>query len=132
MTTVPFMSTEASDSRIASTARWSAASLFPRPCRGAAASAPASVTRNSSSARLRLIFGSSITESRVKESAQAAAADRQLVGLHPELLFAGEPAVPSAVDVDARPFQDRGHADLLLAQDGVEPVDQDLVLVELD
>ena len=39
--------------RIASTAAWSAASLSPRPTRRAAASAAASVTRTSSSARLR-------------------------------------------------------------------------------
>src|SRR5438067_315720 len=36
ITTVPFMSTEESDSLIAWTARRSAASLFPRPCSGAA------------------------------------------------------------------------------------------------
>src|SRR5437870_1067629 len=49
MTTVPFMSTVASEVRMASTARASAASLLPRPCSGAAARAPASVTRSSSS-----------------------------------------------------------------------------------
>src|SRR4030081_3873641 len=56
------MSTDARALRIASTARRSSASLLPRPCSGAAASAPASVTRRSSRARLRLIFGSSIIE----------------------------------------------------------------------
>src|SRR5665213_28103 len=55
MTTVPFMSTDASAFRIASTARPSAPILSPRPWSGAAARAPASVTRSSSSARLRSI-----------------------------------------------------------------------------
>ena len=58
------MSTLASEVRMASTALASAASLLPRPCSGAAARAPASVTRSSSSARLRLILGSSIIECR--------------------------------------------------------------------
>src|SRR2546429_2857329 len=58
------MSTVASEVRMASTALASAASLLPLPCSGAAARAPASVTRSSSSARLRLILGSSIIECR--------------------------------------------------------------------
>ena len=47
------MCTECSRLRIASTAAWSAASLSPRPTSRAAASAAYSVTRTSSSARLR-------------------------------------------------------------------------------
>src|SRR5256714_2315144 len=53
MTTTPSMCTECSRLRIASTAAWSAASLSPRPTSRAAASAAYSVTRTSSSARLR-------------------------------------------------------------------------------
>src|SRR2546423_936989 len=94
MTTVPFMSTEASDSRIASTARRSAASLLPLPCSGAAARAPASVTRSSSRARLRLIFGSSITE--CETLADAAPPDRQFVRLNPQVFLAGETTVAAA------------------------------------
>src|SRR3977135_610890 len=54
MTTVPFMSTTAIALLIASTARRSAADLLPRPCSGAAARAPAPVTRRSSRASVRL------------------------------------------------------------------------------
>src|SRR5688500_3780026 len=53
MTTTPFMATVSSMRRIASTAAWSAASLSPRPIQRPAPSAAASVTRTSSSARLR-------------------------------------------------------------------------------
>ena len=53
ITTTPSIETESSTSRIASTAAWSAPSLSPRPTIRAAASAAASVTRTSSSARLR-------------------------------------------------------------------------------
>src|SRR3954452_13952733 len=53
MTTTPSMCTEPSRTRMASTAAWSAASLSPFPTRRADASAAASVTRTSSSARLR-------------------------------------------------------------------------------
>src|SRR3954451_15216155 len=53
MTTTPSMCTEPSRTRMASTAAWSAASLSPLPTRRADASAAASVTRTSSSARLR-------------------------------------------------------------------------------
>src|SRR4051812_23637104 len=53
MTTTPSMWTEPSRWRMASTAAWSAASLSPLPTRRADASAAASVTRTSSSARLR-------------------------------------------------------------------------------
>src|SRR5256885_1188268 len=130
MTTVPLMSTEASDSRIASTARRSAASLLPLPCSGAAASAPASVTRSSSSARLRLIFGSSITE--CETLADAAPPDRQFVCLNPQVFLAGETPVAAAVDIDAGALEHRGDADPLLVQHGLKSVDQDLVLVELD
>src|SRR5207249_10510027 len=108
MTTVPFMSTDASDSRIAYTARLSAASILPRPWSGAAASAPASVTRSSSSASLRLILGSSITSR--DNLTQAAAADRQRVGLDPQVYLAREPAVATAVDVDACALEQIGRA----------------------
>src|ERR671932_843081 len=53
MTTTPFIATESSIRRIASTAAWSAAFLSPRPTQRAAAIAAASVTRTSSSARFR-------------------------------------------------------------------------------
>src|SRR6266480_1007121 len=130
MTTVPLMSTEASDSRIASTARRSAASLLPLPCSGAAASAPASVTRSSSRARLRLIFGSSITE--CETLADAAPPDRQFVRLDPQVFLARETTVAAAVDIDAGALEHGGDADLLLVQHGVKSVDQELVFVELD
>src|SRR6266516_167985 len=130
MTTVPLMSTEASDSRIASTARRSAASLLPLPCSGAAASAPASVTRSSSRARLRLIFGSSITE--CETLADAAPPDRQFVCLNPQVFLAGETPVAAAVDIDAGALEHGGNANPLLVQQGVKSVDQDLVLIELD
>src|SRR3989442_2128479 len=135
ITTMPFMSTVASDSRIASTARASAASLLPRPCRGAAASAPASVTRSSSSARLRLILGSSIIDVPMRvtdELSQAATADRQFVCLHQKLLFARQPPVSGPVDVNACPFQDGRDPHHLARESRIEAVDQDLVLVELD
>src|SRR4051812_33279138 len=59
MTTTPSMWTECSRLRIASTAAWSAASLSPRPTSCADARAANSVTRTSSSARLRSsrVFG---------------------------------------------------------------------------
>src|SRR5215210_6560409 len=53
ITTVPSMRTVSRSRRMASTAAWSAASLSPRPIQRAEASAAASVTRTSSSARLR-------------------------------------------------------------------------------
>src|SRR5437764_2685538 len=53
ITTIPSIGTVSSISRIASTAAWSASSFSPRPTQRAAASAAASVTRTSSSARLR-------------------------------------------------------------------------------
>src|SRR6478672_9300376 len=53
ITTTPSISTVASMCRIASTAAWSAASLSPNPTQRAEASAAASVTRTSSSARFR-------------------------------------------------------------------------------
>src|SRR3954469_10858228 len=53
MTTTPFMAIEARTGRIASTAAWSTRSLSPRPMKRPAAMAAASVTRTSSSARLR-------------------------------------------------------------------------------
>src|ERR671931_885211 len=53
MTTMPSMSIEARTGRIASTAAWSTRSLSPRPMKRPAAIAAASVTRTSSSARLR-------------------------------------------------------------------------------
>src|SRR6266550_2778412 len=130
MTTVPFMSTVASEVRMASTARASAASLLPLPCSGAAARAPASVTRSSSSARLRLIFGSSITE--CETLADAAPPDRQFVCLNPQVFLAGETPVAAAVHIDAGALEHRGDADPLLVQHGLKSVDQDLVLVELD
>src|SRR6058998_505397 len=129
MTTVPFMSTDASDSRIASTARLSAASLLPRPWSGAAASAPASVTRSSSSARLRLVLGSSITSR--ENLTQAAAADRQLVGLDPQIFLAREPAIAAAVDVDARALEHGRDPHPLVSEHRFEAVDQHLVLVQL-
>ena len=54
ITMTPFMSTVCRTKRIALTAAASAASLSPRPMKRPAASAPASVTRTSSSARLRV------------------------------------------------------------------------------
>ena len=53
MTTIPSIATEPSTGRIASTAAWSTRSLSPRPMNRPAAIAAASVTRTSSSARLR-------------------------------------------------------------------------------
>src|SRR5918995_5324178 len=53
ITTTPSMATVSSIARMASTAAWSAASLSPRPIHRAQPSAAASVTRTSSSARLR-------------------------------------------------------------------------------
>jgi hypothetical protein len=53
ITTTPSIATESRTKRIASTAAPSAASLSPRPTQRAAARAAASVTRTSSSARLR-------------------------------------------------------------------------------
>src|SRR5215831_9642834 len=53
MTTTPSIETESSIARIASTAAWSAASLSPRPTQRPAPIAADSVTRTSSSARLR-------------------------------------------------------------------------------
>src|SRR4051812_157271 len=53
MTTTPFMAIEARTGRMASTAAWSTRSLSPRPMKRPAAIAAASVTRTSSSARLR-------------------------------------------------------------------------------
>ncbi len=61
ITTMPSIGTVSSRRRIASTAAWSAASLSPRPVQRAAASAAASVTRTSSSARLRSGFVESRT-----------------------------------------------------------------------
>src|SRR4051812_31276916 len=58
MTTVPSMFSELSAVRMASTAAWSAAFSSPRPISREAASAAASVTRTTSSARLRsIIYG---------------------------------------------------------------------------
>ncbi len=56
ITTMPSIETESRTKRIASTAAPSAAILSPRPTQRAAASAAASVTRTSSSARLRSGF----------------------------------------------------------------------------
>src|SRR5206468_85223 len=53
MTTMPSIAIEARTGRIASTAAWSTRSLSPRPMKRPAAMAAASVTRTSSSARLR-------------------------------------------------------------------------------
>src|ERR1700682_1093155 len=135
MTTVPFMSTAPSAPRIASTARASAASLLPRPCSVAAARAPASVTRRSSRARLRLIFGSSIIGPSVYEAAASSAdpapADRQLVRFDPEVDLARQAAVAIPVDIDAGTFEHCGDPHLGALQHGVESVDEHLILVEL-
>ncbi len=53
ITTVPSMATLSKARRIASTAAPSASFFLPRPIQRLAASAPASLTRTSSSARLR-------------------------------------------------------------------------------
>src|SRR5205809_101308 len=53
ITTTPRIETLSSTKRMASTAAWSALSFSPRPIQRAAAIAPASVTRTSSSAMLR-------------------------------------------------------------------------------
>src|SRR3954447_12050507 len=53
ITTTPRIETLSRTNRIASTAAWSALSFWPRPIHRAAAMAPASVTRTSSSAMLR-------------------------------------------------------------------------------
>ena len=63
---------------------------------------------------------------------EAAAADRQFVRFHPELFLAGKPAIATPVHVHAGSLQYRGDAHLLALELGVEGVDQDLVLVELD
>src|SRR6266849_6542437 len=137
MTTVPRMSTSASAARIASTARASAAILLPRPCSGAAASAPASVTRKSSSARLRLVRGS-INYRTVWSDiaggslADAPAPDRQFVCLYPEILLAREPAIAIPIGVDAGPLQHCGDPHARAGQDGDETLEEDLILIELD
>src|SRR6478672_2472487 len=121
MTTVPFMSTVARELRIASTARASAASLLPRPWRGAAASAPASVTRSSSSARLRLIFGSSIIVDSAKGNGglrKSATSDGKFVRLHPQLFLAGQASLATLMYVNARPLEDCGDPDPLAIQGG--------------
>src|SRR4051794_8351800 len=93
MTTTPAMFTVPSISRMASTAAWSAASLSPRPTQRPAASAAASVTRTSSSARLRsgaccvsvvpLVFSVAATSADPK--ACPASADRRMPRLRPHL-----------------------------------------------
>src|SRR6478672_9025005 len=81
ITTTPSISTVASMCRIASTAAWSAASLSPKPTQRAEASAAASVTRTSSSARLR----SGASDIAREDTARGSGVDRsdlldQLVG----------------------------------------------------
>jgi hypothetical protein len=53
ITTVPSIGSRLSSRRIASTAAWSAAFSWPRPRKRAAATAARSVTRTSSSVRMR-------------------------------------------------------------------------------
>jgi hypothetical protein len=64
--------------------------------------------------------------------AKAPAPDGQLVGLDPQLLFARQAPVAAPVDIHARALEDGGDPDLLLAEDGVEAVDENFVLVQLD
>jgi len=72
-------------------------------------------------------LGSSIIE--LRKLTQAASADWQLIRLDPKFFFAREPSIPAPVDVDARSFEDRGDAHLLVAEDRVKAVDQQLILV---
>src|SRR6478672_221224 len=117
MTTVPFMSTEARALRMASTARPSAPILSPRPCSGAAARAPASVTLSSSRARFRSISWSNqppppvdIAPGSVSESsASAAPPDWQPACLDPEVVLAGQPAIAADVLVDAGSLEHGRH-----------------------
>src|ERR1700687_4437130 len=131
------MSTAPKAPRIASTARASALSLLPRPGSGAAARAPASVTRSSSRARLRLILGSSIiwlpsVYEAATTSTYPPAADRKLVRFDPEVDLAREAAVAIPVDIDAGTLEHRGDPHRSPVQHGVEGVDQQLILIELD
>src|SRR5947209_13425340 len=64
MTTTPSISIFPSERRMASTAAPSALFLSPRPIQRALARAPASVTRTSSSARLRLISADTLSVAR--------------------------------------------------------------------
>jgi hypothetical protein len=69
ITTVPSMASELSEVRMASTAAWSAIFSSPRPISLEAARAAASVTRTTSSARLRSSFTSLAIVSSVGVSA---------------------------------------------------------------
>jgi hypothetical protein len=64
--------------------------------------------------------------------ADAPAPDRQFVRLHPEIFLVGESAVTITADIDAGPLQHGGDADADAIETGVERVDEDLVLVQLD
>src|ERR1041385_3856087 len=125
MTTVPFMSTDPRAERMASTARWSASFSFPRPCSGAAASAAASVTRRSSSARFRSRGGCDILRRRLPETA---APDRELVGVDQQVVLVGEAPVPVQGHVHARALQQGGDGHDLAPNGGLEALDEDLVL----
>src|SRR5258708_13804520 len=116
MTTVPRMSTDASAARMASTARWSASSLFPLPWSGAAASAAFSVTRSSSSARLRSSGGCDISPPRLPEPA---AADRELLRIDEQVVLVGQSPLAVSGDVHARRLQHRRHRDHLAAKRGL-------------
>src|SRR5579884_1653106 len=132
MMTVPRMSTEASAVRMASTARWSASSLLPRPWRGAAASAAASVTRSSSRARLRSMGPNPISVLYTRSLSHAAAFDRQFLGLDHQKPLVGQ--APHAIRglVHAGALEDRGDHHRDPVDGGLEPLLQDLVLPKPD
>src|SRR6476646_4030384 len=137
MTTVPFMSTDAIALRMASTARPSAPILSPRPWRGAAARAPASVTLSSSRARFRSISWSIIspptTWRRVaypESLAGAAATDRELVSFDPYVLLAGQAAIPGEVHVHAGALEHGRDPNLDPVKGGLKGVDEHLIFLE--
>ena len=78
------------------------------------------------------LFNHRLTENVTEGLSQAAAADRQLVCLHQELLFARQPPVSAPVDVNARPLEHRRDPHHLASESRIEPVDEDLVFIELD
>src|SRR4051812_47472544 len=124
-------------SRMASTAAWSAASLSPRPDQRAAASAAYSVTRTSSSARLRL--GAPSGGSAVEAPASAACAPAPSLMRAGPLKRAGRLASSSALglahhacDADQQGAEDadevadaEGDVDIVLGLSEDDPVDDD-------
>src|ERR1700694_3126575 len=136
ITTVPFMSTDASALRIASTARPSAASLLQRRCGQGSSLCDAQQLKREVAIDLRLFDHrlASVYEAAAVAGGltQAAAADRELVRFDPEVKLSGQPAGAGAVDVDAGPLEHGRDADSDALKHGVEAVDQNLILIELN